>query len=85
MRSIWNGTIAFGLVSISIKLYLAVQESSLDLDMLDSRGHSNIHFMRMNAQMKEEVPYGKIVKGYKLNDEYVILDEHDFKKASSWL
>lgn len=82
MRSIWNGTISFGLVSIPIKLYSAVQESSLDLDMLDSRDGSNIHFMRVNAKTKEEVPYDKIVKGYKLNDEYVILDEQDFEEAS---
>lgn len=82
MRSIWNGTISFGLVSIPIKLYSAVQESSLDLDMLDGRDHANIHFLRVNAKTKEEVPYEKIVKGYKLNDEYVILDQQDFDDAS---
>ncbi|MVN21410.1 non-homologous end joining protein Ku [Mucilaginibacter arboris] len=82
MRSIWNGTISFGLVSIPIKLYSAIEDSSLDLDMLDSRDHSRIHFKRVNEKTDQEVPYEKIVKGYKLNDEYVILEEQDFEDAS---
>lgn len=82
MRSIWNGTISFGLVSIPIKLYSATQDSSLDLDMLDSRDHSRIHFKRVNEKTDQEVPYDKIVKGYKLNDDYVILEDQDFEDAS---
>jgi len=82
MRSIWNGTISFGLVSIPIKLFSAIEDSSLDLDMLDGRDHARIHFMRVNEKTKEEVPYEKIVKGYKLNDGYVILEDQDFEDAS---
>src|ERR1700742_178626 len=82
MRSIWKGSIGFGLVSIPIKLYSAVQTSSLDLDMLDSRDHSRIRYERVNEHTHKEVPYDKIVKGYKLNDEYVVMDEHDFEDAA---
>ena len=46
MRSIWTGSIGFGLVSIPIKLFSAVQETRLDLDMLDSRDHAHIKFQR---------------------------------------
>jgi DNA end-binding protein Ku len=82
MRSIWKGSIGFGLVSIPVKLYSAVQTSSLDFDMLDSRDHSRIRYMRVNEHTHKEVPYDKIVKGYKLNDEYVVMDEHDFEDAA---
>src|ERR1700753_2634212 len=82
MRSIWKGSIGFGLVSIPIKLYSAVQTSSLDLDMLDSRDHSRIRYMRVNEHTHKEVPYDKIVKGYKLDDDYVILEERDFEDAA---
>ena len=82
MRSIWKGSLGFGLVSIPVKLYSAVQTSSLDFDMLDSRDHARIRFQRVNENTKKEVPYDKIVKGYKLNDEYVIMDEHDFADAA---
>jgi DNA end-binding protein Ku len=79
MRSIWKGSIGFGLVNIPVKLFSGVQSSSLDLDMLDERDHSNIKFKRVNEKTSKEVPYNHIVRGYLLNDEYVILDEHEKK------
>ena len=82
MKSIWKGSIGFGLVNIPVKLYSAVQSSSLDFDMLDGRDHSHIRYQRVNEQTHKEVPYDKIVKGYKLDDDYVILDEHDFEEAA---
>src|SRR5580698_10507021 len=82
MRAIWKGSIGFGLVSIPIKLYSAVQTSSLDLDMLDSRDHSRIRFQRVNETTHKEVPYDKIVRAYKLNDEYVVVEERDFEDAA---
>jgi DNA end-binding protein Ku len=82
MRSIWKGSIGFGLVSIPVKLYTAVRTSSLDFDMLDGRDHSRIRYQRVNEHTHKEVPYDKIVKGYKLNDEYIIMDEHDFEDAA---
>jgi DNA end-binding protein Ku len=82
MRSIWTGSIGFGLVSIPIKLFSAVQDASLDLDMLDSRDHAHIKFQRVNENTKKEVPYDKIVKGYKYDDEYVIVEAADFEAAA---
>lgn len=82
MRSIWNGTITFGLVNIPIKLYSAIESSTLDLDMLDGRDHSNIKYLRINEKTRKEVPYEKIVKGYAINDKYIVLEDQDFEDAS---
>ncbi|HEY0056669.1 MAG TPA: Ku protein [Pedobacter sp.] len=82
MRSIWKGSIGFGLVNIPIKLYSAVQSSSLGLDMLDGRDHERIRFQRINEKTRKEVPYDKIVKGYPINDTYVILEDKDYEAAS---
>ena len=82
MRSIWKGSIGFGLVSIPVKLYSAVQSSSIDLDMLDSRDHSRIRYLRVNEHTHKEVPYDKIVRAYKLNDDYVVVEERDFEDAA---
>lgn len=82
MRSIWKGSIGFGLVSIPVKLYSAVQSSSLDFDMLDGRDHSRIRFQRVNENTHKEVPYDKIVKGYKMGDDYVVMDDADFEDAA---
>jgi DNA end-binding protein Ku len=82
MRAIWSGAIGFGLVNIPVKLFSAVQQSELDLDMLDKKDHSNIKFKRVNAETGREVAWENIVKGYKVDDQYVILTDEDFKEAS---
>jgi DNA end-binding protein Ku len=50
--------------------------------MLDSRDHSRIRYQRVNEHTHKEVPYDKIVKGYKLDDDYVILEDRDFEDAA---
>jgi len=82
MRSIWTGAIGFGLVNIPIKMFTATEDSGIPLDMLDKHDNANIKYARINANTGEEVAWGDIVKGYKLNDSYVVLDEEDFEAAS---
>ena len=81
MRAIWTGAIGFGLVNIPIKLFSAIQESDLDLDMLDSKDHAHIRFKRVNEVSGKEVPYANIVKAYNLDGDYVVLEDEDFEKA----
>ena len=83
MRPIWTGSISFGLINIPVKLFSAVQESSLDLDMLDGKDHANIKFKRVNENTGKEIPYANIVKGYKLDSGYVILEAEDFDAADA--
>ena len=83
MRSIWTGSISFGLIYIHVKIFPAVQESSLDLDMLDSKDHSNIKFKRVNENTGKEVAYENIVKGYKMDGGYVVLEDEDFEAADA--
>ena len=83
MRSIWTGSISFGLINIPVKLFSAVQESTLDMDMIDKSDHSNIKFKRVNETTGKEVTYADIVKGYKIEDKYVILDDKDFEAADA--
>ncbi|HSD06797.1 Ku protein [Flavobacterium sp.] len=83
MRSIWTGSISFGLINIPIKLFSAVEESSLDMDMLDKTDHANIKFKRVNENTGKEVSYENIVKGYKIEDDYVILEDEDFAAADA--
>ena len=82
MRAIWTGSIGFGLVNIPIKMYSAVESSTLDLDMLDKKDHANIKFKRVNENTGKEVAWENIVRGYLVNEKYVVLDKTDFEKAS---
>lgn len=81
MRAIWTGSIGFGLVNIPVKLYSAIEESELSLDMLDKKDHSNIRFQRINEKTGKVVPYENIVKAFKTEGKYVVLDDEDFQKA----
>lgn len=84
MKAIWSGSIGFGLVNIPVKMFSATSPGRIDLDMLDSRDHSNIRFMRVNEKTGKEVKWEHIVKGYKLeNEEYIVLSDEDFIKAAA--
>jgi DNA end-binding protein Ku len=82
MRSIWNGSINFGLVTIPIKIYSASEERRLDLDMLDSKDHARIRYKRVNENTGEEVEWKDIVKGFKKDDAYIVLEDEDFEQAN---
>ncbi|HMG16948.1 MAG TPA: Ku protein [Saprospiraceae bacterium] len=83
MRPIWTGSISFGLINIPVKIFSAVQESSLDLDMLDNKDHANIKYKKVNENTGKEVAFADIVKGYKVDDSYVVLEDADFEAADA--
>lgn len=83
MRALWTGALGFGLVNIPIKIYSATQDSDLDLNMLDKKDHSHIRFQRVNEHTGKEVKWENIVKSYDYEGQTIVLDEHDFKKASA--
>lgn len=82
MKSIWKGTIGFGLVNIPVKLYSATEQSTLDLDMVDTRDMAHIHFKRVNEKTGKEVQWENIGKAYRLDDESILLDDEDFEEAA---
>lgn len=82
MRSIWSGSLSFGLINIPVQLYSATQEHALEFDMLHKKDLSPIRYMRVCKEDGQEVPYKDIVKGYEYQKgEYVVVTEEDFKHA----
>lgn len=84
-RSIWSGSISFGLVQIPVGVITAEQGSdkSLSFTLLDKRDMSPIGYRQVNKVTGEEVPKEERVKGYEVaKNEYVIVDEEDFKRAN---
>lgn len=74
-RSIWTGAISFGLVTVPVKLYSAVQRKNVRFHQLDSENGVRIAQKRVNPATGEEVPYDRLVKGYEISPErYVIVD-----------
>jgi DNA end-binding protein Ku len=82
MRSIWKGSIGFGLVNIPVKLYSATEESTLPFITLDKNNHARIRYKKINETTGKDVKETDIVKGYRMGDHYVIVEEEDFNKAT---
>lgn len=83
MRSIWSGSLSFGLVNIPIKLYVATEEKTVDLDMLHKKDLSPIRYARVCREEEKEVPYEEIIKGYEVDkDDYVVVTPQDIQKAN---
>ena len=79
MRSIWKGSVSFGLVSIGVKLYSATEERDVSFHQVRRSDGSRIRYKRVAESDGEEVPYSEIAKGYQLpSGETVVLTDEDF-------
>jgi DNA end-binding protein Ku len=79
MRSIWKGSVSFGLVSIGVKLYSATEEKDVSFHQVRRSDGSRIRYKRVAEADGEEVAYADIAKGYSLDDgEVVVLTDEDF-------
>jgi DNA end-binding protein Ku len=79
MRSIWKGSISFGLVSIPVKLYSATEERDVSFHQVHRDDGGRIRYKRVCQLDGEEVPYSDIAKGYELpSGEVVVLTDEDF-------
>jgi DNA end-binding protein Ku len=73
-RSIWTGAISFGLVTVPVKLYSAVNRKTVRFHQLNSKTGVRIQQRRVDPTTGAEVPYEDIVKGYELApDRYVVI------------
>lgn len=78
MRSIWNGTISFGLVTIPVKLYAATEEKDVAFHQVHAADGGRIRMRRVCSLDGEEVSYADIAKGYELpSGEVVVLTDDD--------
>jgi DNA end-binding protein Ku len=80
MRSIWKGSVSFGLVSIGVKLYSATEERDISFHQVRRTDGARIRYKRVAETDGEEVAYSDIAKGYQLpSGEIVVLTDEDFK------
>jgi len=74
-RSIWKGSISFGLVNIPIKLYSATEGKEFSFNQICENGH-RIQYKRWCPVEDREVPWSEIKKGYEISkDRYVFIEK----------
>ena len=78
MRSMWKGSISFGLVTIPVKLYTATEQKDITFRQVHREDGGRIRFRRVCSLDGEEVPYEDIAKGFELpSGEIVVLTDDD--------
>jgi DNA end-binding protein Ku len=82
-RSIWKGSISFGLVNIPVGLYSAEKSKELHFHLLDRRNLAPVHYQRVNAETGKEVPWEDTVRGFEFEPKrFVVLSDDDLKRAN---
>jgi hypothetical protein len=82
-RSIWNGTITFGLVNVPVKLYTATESKTVHFHEVHAKDGAKIEHRRICPKEDKEVDYDDIVKGYEVSpDKYVVLENEEVKAAA---
>ncbi|MFI2644783.1 Ku protein [Streptomyces sp. NPDC018610] len=72
MRSIWNGAISFGLVSIPIKLMNATEHHAISFRQIHEKDGGRIRYRKVCELEDREVTQGEIGKGYEDSDGSII-------------
>jgi DNA end-binding protein Ku len=82
-RSIWKGSISFGLVNIPVGLYTAEKRDEIHFNLLDRRNMAPVRYKRVNEKNGKEVPWEETVRGYQYQEgQYVVLSDEDLKRAN---
>ncbi len=82
MRSIWKGSITFGLVSIPVALQNATRSEELKFHLLRGSDLSPVNYKRVAEVDGKEVPWDQIVKGYEYEKgKFVVLKDEDFQRV----
>lgn len=80
-RSLWSGTITFGLVTIPIKIFSAVQDKSVHFHMLNPEGTCRLRRKLYCPETNKEYDFSETARGYEIApDQYVLIDENEIKK-----
>lgn len=82
MRSMWNGSITFGLVSVPVKMYAATEDHDISFHQVHVADGGRIKYLRACTANGEgsmhEVDFADIGKGYEAPDgSTIIVDKAD--------
>src|ERR671932_528672 len=80
-RSMWKGSISFGLVNIPVKLYTTSDNNNdFSFNQLDDKGH-RIKYKKWCPIEDREVSYSELKKGYQISkDNYAVIEKEDLDK-----
>jgi DNA end-binding protein Ku len=82
-RSLWSGSLSFGLVNVPVALFSGVVDTDVHFRQLHDKDHVPIEVHRFCAEEDEEVPFEEIAHGYETDDgEQVVLTDAELATAA---
>jgi DNA end-binding protein Ku len=72
-RSLWSGSLSFGLVNVPVALLSGVRDTDLHFRQLHAKDHTPVEIHRFCAEEDVEVPYEEIASGYETDDDDLIV------------
>ncbi|MEB3071465.1 non-homologous end joining protein Ku [[Mycobacterium] vasticus] len=77
MRSIWKGSIAFGLVNVPVKVYSATEDHDIKFRQVHAKDNGRIRYRRVCEECGEIVDYGDIARAYESDDGRMVVITDD--------
>jgi DNA end-binding protein Ku len=75
-RSLWSGSLSFGLVNVPVQLISATRDRQIHFHQLDAEDGQPIEVKRFCAEEDVEVAYEEVAAGYEIEDgKYVMLTD----------
>lgn len=82
-RPVWSGSISFGLVTIPVRLYVAVREKNISFRSLHDQDKVPIKQKLFCPQDGKEVHREHIVKGFEIEkDRFVVITQEELEAAA---
>ncbi|MFZ1996680.1 MAG: Ku protein [Solirubrobacteraceae bacterium] len=82
-RSIWNGTITFGLMRVPIKVHSATEDHGVHFHELHAKDEAQIEHKRICSKEGKAIPYKQVAKGYEVSTgRYVLLEQDEIDAAA---
>src|SRR5919112_5931653 len=79
-RSLWTGSLSFGLVNVPVQLMSAVRDQDLHFRQLHEKDNAPIETQRWCSEEEKEVPFEAITRSYELDDgKTVIVTDEDLE------
>jgi DNA end-binding protein Ku len=79
MRSIWKGSIAFGLVNVPVKLYSATEDHDIELHQVHDKDGGRIRYQRRCEVCGRVIDFEHISKAYDDGERTVVLTDDDLR------
>ncbi len=81
-RSIWTGSVSFGLVNVPVRLFSATQDHKVDFHQFEKGTSNRVRNQRVNEKTGDEVDYQDVVKGAEVGDGgYVMLTQEELESV----